>query len=410
MSITYKIQSGDTLESISRRQYGSESYADLISDANPGLTENMIAGTEITIPGNPDVAESEAYAPAANENEVAILINGKRFRFWESVRLTRSVDTIWTVEFTAPFYSDLSEFRSTFKPFSYQSVVVTVGGELFFTGTMIGVTPVVDIKKKYISVSCYAKPGVLNDCTPPASAFPLEFNNQGLKNIAARLVRPFGIGVKFDADQGAIFERVACEPGKKVLPFLSELAKQRDIVISSTKDGALLFSKSVSGIAPVAKLLQGNSPVVSVSSFFSNQEYYSHITGLEPVIVGLAGSQFTVKNPRLPGVVRPYTFAVNDTHDADVQAAVKSKSGRMFGNMVAYSVKVSTWRDPGGSLWQPNTIVSLESTDSMIYNPYDFVVRGVEFERDSKKEHATLDLVMPGSFSGEVPEVLPWEE
>jgi prophage tail gpP-like protein len=216
--------------------------------------------------------------------------------------------------------------------------------------------------------------------------------------------------VKFDADQGAIFERVACEPGKKVLPFLSELAKQRDIVISSTKDGALLFSKSVSGIAPVAKLLQGNSPVVSVSSFFSNQEYYSHITGLEPVIVGLAGSQFTVKNPRLPGVVRPYTFPVNDTHDADVQAAVKSKSGRMFGNMVAYSVKVSTWRDPGGSLWQPNTIVSLESTDSMIYNPYDFVVRGVEFERDSKKEHATLDLVMPGSFSGEVPEVLPWEE
>jgi prophage tail gpP-like protein len=82
----------------------------------------------------------------------------------------------------------------------------------------------------------------------------------------------------------------------------------------------------------------------------------------------------------------------------------------MFGNMVAYSVKVATWRDPSGNLWEPNTIVSLDAPDAMVYRPYDFVIRGVEFERDSRKEHATLDLVMPGSFSGEIPEALPWDE
>lgn len=415
--MSYKIKSGDTLESISRKQYGSEFYADLISDANPGLGEPLTSGVEIVIPNNPDFQGTSIAKNiyASSPSEVSILIDGKRFRFWESVRITRSVDTISTVELLAPFDSDTPGFKETFRPFSYKPVSVSAGGDLFFTGTMIGVTPVIEPRKKSISVSCYAKPGVLNDCTPPASMFSgidnkLFFNNQGLKSIAKTLARPSGISVVFQADQGAIFEKVSCAPEKKILPFLAGLAQQRNLIISSTPEGALLFSKTIESGETVANLKQGTSPVLSVHPTFSPQEYYSHITGREPVVIGLSGSQFTVKNPRLSGVIRPYTYTVTDTQCADVKTAVKAKVGRMFGNMVAYSVKVATWRDPSGNLWEPNTIVSLDAPDAMVYRPYDFVIRGVEFERDSRKEHATLDLVMPGSFSGEIPEALPWDE
>lgn len=411
MSTTFKVQAGDTFESIARKKYGTEKEADRIARANPGVSEPLTAGTTLTVPTLPDAPQdSLSNAPAATDDEVAILIDGQRFRFWDRVRVTRSIDTMDTVEFGAPFDADAPGFRETFRPFSFKPVVITVGGTPLFTGTMVAVSPAVENSQKIVSVSGYSLPGVLNDCTSPASTYPLEFDSQGLREISGALASPFGIAVEFQADQGAVFERVASEPGKKVLAFLTELAKQRNLIISSTTRGKLLFSQSVESGTPVARLQQGSAPVMAVTPFFSPQEYYSHITGIEPVIVGLAGSQFTVKNPRLQGVTRPITFNAPDTLDADVKGAVEAKAGRMFGNMASYSVRVATWRDPQGNLWEPNTIVKLLAPEAMIYNEYAFVIRSVEFEREGRKETATLNLVIPGSFSGRVPESLPWED
>lgn len=410
MSTTYSVIAGDTFDSIARKKYGTENEADRIARANPGVAEPLTAGTVLTVPVLPSAPKDlQPQAPAADPDETAILIDGTRFRFWDKVRITRAIDAMDTVEFGAPFEADVPGFRETFRPFSFKPVVTTVGGVPLFTGTMVGVSPAVENSQKIVSVSGYSLPGVLNDCTPPASAFPLEFNNQGLREIATTLAAPFGLSVIFQADQGAIFERVATEPGKKVLAFLTELAKQRNLIVSSTPEGALIFWQSVEAGSPVARLQEGSAPVLSVTPFFSPQEYYSHITGIEPVIVGLAGSQFTVKNPRLQGVVRPITFNAPDTLDADVKAAVEAKSGRMFGNMASYSIRVATWRDPQGELWRPNTTVTLLAPDAMVYSEYEFVIRSVELEREGKVKTATLNLVIPGSFSGQVPEVLPWD-
>jgi len=411
LSTMYSVITGDTFESISRKKYGTEKEADRIARANPGVAEPLTAGTTLTVPVLPEAPQNlQQAADSSTDDEVAILIDGQRFRFWDKVRITRSIDTMDTVEFGAPFDSEAPGFRETFRPFSFKTVVITVGGTPLFTGTMVAVNPVLENAQKIISVSGYSLPGVLNDCTSPASSFPLEYDNQGLREIATALAAPFGISVDFQADQGAVFERVASEPGKKVLAFLTELAKQRNLIISSSSRGKLVFLQSAESGQPVARLQQGSAPVLSVTPFFSPQEYYSHITGIEPVVVGLAGSQFTVKNPRLLGVTRPLTFNAPDTLDADVKSAVEAKAGRMFGNMASYSVRVATWRDPSGKLWEPNTAIKLRAPDAMIYNEYKFIIRSIEFSRDRATETATLNLVIPGSFSGKVPGALPWDE
>tara|TARA_R110000737_G_scaffold290683_1_gene297281 strand:- start:5751 stop:6986 length:1236 start_codon:yes stop_codon:yes gene_type:complete len=411
LSTTYKVITGDTFESISRKKYGTEKEADLIARANPGVAQPLTAGTTLTVPVLPDAPQNvQQSAESSTDDEVAILIDGKRFRFWDKVRITRAIDTMDTVEFGAPFDSESPGFKQTFRPFSFKPVVITVGGEPLFTGTMVTVNPVLENGQKIVAVSGYSLPGVLNDCTSPASSFPLEFDNQGLREIATAMAAPFGVSVDFKADQGAVFERVASEPGKKVLAFLTELAKQRNLIISSSSRGKLVFLQSSEGGQPVARLQQGVAPVLSVTPFFSPQEYYSHITGIEPVVVGLAGSQFTVKNPRLLGVTRPLTFNAPDTLDADVKSAVEAKSGRMFGNMASYSVRVATWRDPNGKLWGPNTSIKLLAPGAMIYKEYEFIIRSIEFSRDRATETATLNLVIPGAFSGKIPEALPWDE
>lgn len=405
----YKVIAGDTFESIARKRYGDETQARRISSANPGTSEPLVVGTQLIIPDQPGAPKNVLQqAQAGSENEVAVLIEGKRFRFWENIRITRSIDAMDTVEFTAPLEE---EFRDTFRPFSYKPLVVTVGGTPLFTGTMVGILPNVSANRRTLDISGYSLPGVLNDCTPPASTMEqLEFFDQGLEEITKAMVAPFGLDVQFDADAGAIFDLVAIDVDVKVLRFLTKLAKQRNLIVSSTADGVLLFHQSVSPGSPIAVLSQGSSPVVAVTPALNPQEYYSHITGVDPYLVGLDGSQFTVKNERLAGVVRPFTFKTPDTIDSNVKTAVDAKVGRMFGNAASYVLELSTWRDPKGELWTPNTTIKLQAPGAMIYNSYEFVIRSVELNKASNAETAWLTLVIPGSFSGKVPGTLPWDE
>lgn len=411
MSKNYTVAAGDTFELIARKQYGEEAQAGRIASANPGTSEPLVAGTQLAIPDQPNAPkDAPQQARASNDNEVAVLIDGQRFRFWENIRITRAADAMDIVEFVAPFEPDQKEFRETFRPFSYRSLEVTVGGNPLFTGTMVAVMPSIDAKRRTLEVGGYSLPGVLNDCTPPASAYPIEFSNQGLQEIAATMASHFGLAVQFDADQGAVFELVAADVDQKVLSFLTKIAQQRNLIISSTPTGQLLCQQSVSAGSPVAILSQGSSPVLSVAPAFNPQEYYSHVTGIDPVIVGLKGSQFTVKNERLQAVVRPITFKTPDTSGGSVKASVDAKAGRMFGAMASYTLELSTWRDPSGNLWAPNTTLKLRAPGAMIYTSYEFVVRSVEFSKESNSETARLNLVLPGAFSGQIPETLPWDE
>lgn len=410
MSSTHKTQSGDTFESIARRFYGSEVETITIQRANPGVSEPLSPGLDVVVPTLPDLPLDKAQSSVSdNPDEVAVLIDGTRFRFWDRIRVIRALDTMDIVEFGAPWEVDVPGMKEAFRPFEYSDIDISVGGIVLFTGTAVSVVPIQERTQRVMTVSGYSKPGVLQDCTAPASSFPIEFNDQGLREIAQTLCKPFGIGVDFQADQEDVFEQVALQAEEKVFDFLVKLAKQQDTIIASTSDGRLLFWKGVETGEPVARLIQGFSPLLSVTPFFSPQDYYSSITGIRDVLIGSEGTQVTVPNSRLLGVIRPITFSAGDVTEAGLKKAVAARAGRMFGNMVSYTVTVDTWRDSSGALWEPNTIISVEASGAMIYKEYKFVIRTVEFNRTSREETASLNLVIPGSFNGKVPGALPWD-
>lgn len=412
MSTIYKTKAGDTFELISRGTYGTESEAEQIKTANPGIVEPIPTGVDITIPDLPNSLKNKTQSVTAdNENAVAVLIDNKRFKYWQSVSIKRSIDAIDSIQLEAPFNAESLEFRNAFRPFTFKKIEITIGGVPFFTGTMVLITPTFDPSLKTVSAAGYSLPGVLGDCPPPASLYPNQsFDNQGLRDITNTLTKPFGIGVEFNGNQGAIFERVAVDPNKKVLTFLIELAKQRKLIISSTPAGKLRIGIPTKPGNPVSSLEQGQPPIISLTPNFDPQGYYSHITGIEPVFIGIKGSQFTAKNKHLNGVVRPFTFTADDTQDADIKAAVEAKIGRMFGNVASYTLDVATWRDNNGKLWEPNTTIKLRAPGAMIYKEYEFLIRSIEFKTSKNEKTATIILSIPGSFSGEVPEALPWDE
>lgn len=404
----YTVREGDTFDRIARRLYGTPDDAGLIRQANPGAREPLQPGLTLTIPARAPrqgAEQSESTTP----DEVAITVAGERFRFWESMSITRSMDAPDSVSFTAPFEPDDARFRRTFRPFAFHDMAVSVGGERLFTGTLVSVDPPLQGDRRVVTVQGYATPGVLQDCTPPESAWPVEYDGLDLEGIAESIVEPFGVPVDFRGDPGAPFEREAAKPGSTVMSFLTPLAKQRNYVIASTPGGALLFWQSVTPGRPRARLRQGESPLLSVMPNFSPQNYYSHITGMTSTELGDTGKSYTARNPHLDGVLRPNTTQFTDVEAADAEAATRAQMGRMFGNVASYEAEVSTWRDPEGRLWEPNTTVVVHAHGAMIYQEYEFIVRSVTFERDAEQKTATLELAMPGSFSGKIPEVLPWD-
>lgn len=402
---------GDTFDLLARRAYGDDQQSALLRSANPGALEPFEAGVVLTVPDQPTAPKSKPpTVQADNDSELALLINGQRFRFWTGISITRSIDSMDTLNIAAPFEPDDAQFRATFKPFAFAPVNINVGGTPLFTGTMLTVDPDLKQDGRTVAAACYSVPAVTGDCTAPASAYPLEWDGAKLRTIAEAIAAPFGLSVVFDAEEGAVFERVALKPGEKVLPFLIKLAQQRGLLVSSTERGQLLFTKSIDPGQPVARLVEGVSPLVDVVPVFNPQDYYSEITGIEPVVVGLRGSQVTVRNPRLRGIVRPLAFEVSDTVNADIEAACNAKAGRMFANVVNYSCNVATWRDPSGKLWKPNTTVTIDAPGAMIYGEYEFLVRAVTLSRTSDGgEVATLALTLPGAFKGKIPEALPWD-
>ncbi len=206
------------------------------------------------------------------------------------------------------------------------------------------------------------------------------------------------------------------------MDFLADLASHRMLTIGSKPDGTLLFTREADtpGV-PVASLSEGISPVISIKPFFSPQDYYSHVTGISPVVIddSLAnitgttksgGAKFTVKNTHIDTVLRPFTFNARDSDDPNVKSATETKAGRMFGNAAVYEVEVGTWRDQSGNLWEHGKYVSLLAPSAMVYSRFTFLIRSVQFDKDSSSEKATLTLIMPGSLSGKIPGVLPWDE
>lgn len=421
MSKSYKVQSGDTAAMIARKVYGDDSKAYLITQGNPG--SSLSVGSSIIIPDDPEgFATGSANASASEPNEVVLSIQQKRFRFWTNVSLVQSIDSQSIVDFEAPFEPDFADHRSTFRPFTFHDVTAEIGGLRAFTGTMVTATPQFSPNGRTMQVSCYSKGGVLGDCTAPASAYPLEWNGAALPVIAKKVAGLFGIGVEFSGDAGPAFKKVRLQPGQKCMDFLADLASHRMLTIGSKPDGTLLFTREADtpGV-PVASLSEGVSPVISIKPFFSPQDYYSHVTGISPVVIddSLAniigttksgGAKFTVKNTHIDTVLRPFTFNARDSDDPNVKSATETKAGRMFGNAAVYEIEVGTWRDQSGNLWEHGKYVSLLAPSAMVYSRFTFLIRSVQFDKDSSSEKATLTLIMPGSLSGKIPGVLPWDE
>jgi len=426
MSKTHIVQRTDNLELISKKYYGVGNKISLIVNANPQLQgraktssgnpvihtgEILIIPIEIEDITNPIAEKNPPETIDTPDDSISILIDDNLFKFFTDYSMTFEIDTFDTFSFSAPFDDTIEIYRESFRPVAYNTVAIYYGKNLVLTGVLIAPESSTLPDRKELSISGYSKPGILNDCMMPISSFPLEFNNQKLERITSTICKPYGIKSRFLKSSGNPFEKVSIEIEKNIFTFLSELAKQRGLLITDDSKGNLVFWKSEVG-NPLASFKEGELPFISCNPSFDYQNFYSHITGVTSTTETKDSAKYTYQNKYLinRGILRNYNFIAEDVKDSEIKSAVISKAGQMFGESVSYDLTIKGHRDGRGNVFQKNTSITLLSPGAMIYRETEFLIKSFTLNRGVNGDTTDFTLVLPGTYTGEIPEVFPWEE
>lgn len=338
------------------------------------------------------------------DNVIKLVVGSDEFKFWSSIEITQNIDTFDTFSFDAP-YGDDSLIKDIIKPLEFKPGELFIDDELLSTIVLVNPVPTIG-NDNSITVAGYAKPGVLNDCNVKQPDYPIEYNDQILEQISKTLAGFFDVDVKFFESSGAPFEKVKLEVGQSPFNFLIKLARLRGFLISNTKEGKLLFWGTANAVSTTLK--QGQTPLLSVTPNINPQEYYSEITGLSPGSNTKKPESVTIQNPLFKGN-RPFVFKLKQQlSGADLQRAVKWRMGLMFANTIKYSAFVQGLRDERGDVWKQNTNINLTAPGAYVNNETTFVIKNLTLAK-ADDETTTMNLVLPESYSGEIPARLPWD-
>lgn len=420
-AFSYKTIAGESWGNVARKTRGDDTLAVVIAKANPGISEPLPGGLMITIPALPP---SEFGFQGA---ELEILVNGQDVQTADDFSISYAIDGIRKAQFSVP---NTPETRKIFYPLGCNPVLIGATAELLIKGRAL--SPVgISTDALQIEVVSDAEP--IETCNAPISAYPLEFVEMDLEQIAEALLSPLGFTAEFSessgdilsvdsvtgaigkepskkAKAGARFSKTTIEQEIKVLDFLADLAKQRNFTITAKADGTILFWREAAAGSPVAKLDAEKYPVVSSQATFDDSVFYSSVTGIieaDPRKKKSARS-FTVANPWAEGLQKPYTFTVQDVDDGELETVVQTESARMFAGVFSVDLEVSTWRDDAGKIWQPNTTILLRDPVNYLDDFIELTISEVTLTKSATAKGARLKLTLPGGYGGQIPESIPW--
>ena len=336
-------------------------------------------------------------------------INGKKFDFFNDLKLNLIYASVGsTFAFKAFFDPENTEQRAIYKPYTYPIVEILDDDNVrLLRGRVINNGFTDSAIKSLVSFSGYSLPGVLEDCTIPPSLYPLQSDGKSLKEIAQALIEPFGLNlvisgsVKSLADE--VFEKTVASQNQTIKSYLDELASQKNIVISHTDAGSLLFTRARANARPIAQFL-GGIPEVKMTLSTNGRRMHNQITVQKQADIDNdnAGEE-TVNNPFV-SIFRPTTKEQTSGDDIDTAlAGKKALSAELKSIILTIEVDRWTWNDDGETMMKPNNIITVHNHDLYLYQFVKFFVESIAFSETKDKRTAVLTCVLPEVYNGQSP-------
>lgn len=265
---------------------------------------------------------------------------------------------------------------------------------LLITGYILSSGYKISNKPEYETYPGYSITGAIEDCSVP---YPTQNDNLSLKQIATNLLKPFGISFVVDPtisdDMDKAYEKTTADDGQTIKEYLSDLASQRNIIISHNEKGQLVFTRlNVNRLKPVASFIEGEPGAENISLTANGQNMHSRITVVRQASAENADAgEYTINNPYVTNRYRPKVVKQNSGDIFDVKKAARMELGKELMNI---EVIIETTK-----FIKPGSIVEVQSDRLKLRKKTNFFVTSTTIKGTKESIKYTLKCVLPDCFS-----------
>lgn len=294
--------------------------------------------------------------------------------------------------------------------------------ELVLTGYILSQKFTTKAEIELVSIGGYSKCGVIEDCDIPPSVYPLEFEGLTFAQIARKIINPFAgkkgfsliigtgranqdvktpeeIALEKAADDDE-YEKSTAPESKNIKSYLTDLAKQKNIVLSHTRKGDLIISVANTESKPFLELDldKPSFGVISATMMFNGQPMHSHITMIRQADdEGGNAAEFTIRNPLCPVVYRPKVEQLTSGDDITIEDSAR--------NLLCEELKAITLTIEfsqiafNNKLIAINNIIVVKSRKNYLYKKVRWFIESVNISADASKQVATVTCVLPWTYN-----------
>lgn len=338
-----------------------------------------------------------------------IKINGKNYEHFQDVELGLVFDSVAsTFSFNGYFDPNNEKDRRLFKPFSYYPVEIYENNQLLLTGVILSHVFNSSPTNKLVPVSGYSKPGILDDVSIPTELYPLESLNKSLVEITERLLKPFNLTLVVDdavaEDAKKLYAKSVAKDSQSIASYIAQLASQRNIIVSHTAKGELLFTRPKKDSSSIATYREG-IPSLEFGLSINGQGLHSVVTVQRQSSIGSdSQGDETVSNPLItqfrPLVKEQTKGDASDTPKAAINAIASELKS------IVLSIKSDRWTWFNGrvvSIIDVNNYIDIIAPTIYLSKRTNFFVQSVKLSETAAGRTAQLTCVLPETFNGQVP-------
>jgi prophage tail gpP-like protein len=292
---------------------------------------------------------------------VTLFINKEVYEGWEDVQITKELNACagdFQLSITDKWREDKADWR--IQP---QSLVhIHLAGKSFITGWVESVDVSFSSNSRTITIGGRSKTGDLVDSSVTGAN---EYSNLSLLEIATMLCKPFDIRVKALADVGAKFEKITVQQGETVFALIDRLARQRKIILSSSAEGELLFTKQ--GTAKSKTELRQGVNILSGKATVNTTDRFSNyiVKGQNVAFLGNENDSTSPEgesNDEGMGRYRPLVMlneTLSDGGSARDRASYEAHA--RLAKSLQVEIEVQGWLKEDGQPWSVNELVDVDA-------------------------------------------------
>jgi prophage tail gpP-like protein len=338
-------------------------------------------------------------------------IRNRKVEFFNEFNVNLRYDSIAsTFSFSGFFNPDNTELKELYCVGHYHIATLEHNGELLLTGYVLSESFNHAEKDELVSISGYSLPGFLEDCEIPTSLYPLELGVSTLREIATKLIAPFKLKMVVDPSVASLmdkqYDKTTASESQTIKGYLTELAAQKNIIISHNQYGNVLFTRAKTKQQPILNYGEvGGAPFTNMNLSFNGQAMHSDITVIRQATKNNPNSgRATVKNPYVPYVYRPKVVVQTSGDDIDTEQAARNVLSAELKNL-RLTIETDRW-EIDGKIIKPNSIISVVNPKVYLFKKSNWFVESIDFKGDNKKTIATLNCVIPEVYNNDTPTYL----